>query len=82
MTATVPTTREIPASARRGDLKNFIAGEWVPSRASEWLDVPNPATEELLARVPLSTAADVDAAAGAARAAFADWSANRKVNLA
>jgi malonate-semialdehyde dehydrogenase (acetylating) / methylmalonate-semialdehyde dehydrogenase len=74
MTATMPAAREIPASARRGDLKNFIGGEWVPSQASEWLDVPNPATEELLARVPMSTAADVDLAANAARAAFADWS--------
>ncbi|TMB56701.1 MAG: aldehyde dehydrogenase family protein, partial [Chloroflexi bacterium] len=54
--------------------KNFIGGEWVPARTSDWLDVPNPATEELLARVPMSTAADVDAAARAARAAFADWS--------
>jgi len=73
MTATLPA-REIPASAHRGDLKNFIGGEWVSAQTTQYLDVPNPATEELLARVPLSTAADVDAAARAARRAFADWS--------
>jgi malonate-semialdehyde dehydrogenase (acetylating)/methylmalonate-semialdehyde dehydrogenase len=69
MTATLPA-REIPATAYRGDLKNWIGGEWAPAQTSEWLAVPNPATEELLARVPLSTAADVDAAARAARRAY------------
>ena len=66
MTATISAAREIPASAHRGDLKNFIGGEWVAAQTSEFLDVPNPASEELLARVPLSTAADVDAAVKAA----------------
>jgi malonate-semialdehyde dehydrogenase (acetylating)/methylmalonate-semialdehyde dehydrogenase len=74
MTATVSPPREIPGSARRGDLRNYIGGEWVPAQGVEYLEVPNPATEEVLARVPLSGAADVDAAARAARAAFAEWS--------
>jgi malonate-semialdehyde dehydrogenase (acetylating) / methylmalonate-semialdehyde dehydrogenase len=73
MTASTPT-RDIPASANRGDLQNFIGGEWVTSQAGDYLDVPNPASEEVLARVPMSTAADVDAAARAARRAFEDWS--------
>ena len=74
MTATVEAPRAIPASAHRGDLKNFIGGEWVPATTTDYLDVPNPATEELLARVPLSGAADVDAAARAARRVYEDWS--------
>ena len=74
MTATIDAVREIPASARRGELKNFIGGEWVAAQTSEYLDVPNPATEEVLARVPMSSAADVDAAVKAARSAFVDWS--------
>jgi malonate-semialdehyde dehydrogenase (acetylating)/methylmalonate-semialdehyde dehydrogenase len=74
MTATIGAAREIPASAYRGDLKNFIGGAWVAAQTSEFLEVPNPASEELLARVPLSTAADVDAAVKAARRAFEDWS--------
>ena len=76
MTATLEpgATRQIPESARRGDLKNFIGGRWVAPQTTSYLDVPNPATEEVLARVPMSIAADVDAAVEAARSAFPDWS--------
>ena len=42
-------------------------------RRATALDVTNPATGEVLARVPLSGAADVDAAVAAARAAFPGW---------
>jgi malonate-semialdehyde dehydrogenase (acetylating)/methylmalonate-semialdehyde dehydrogenase len=54
-------------------LRNFIAGEWVPLHASESLDVMNPATAEVLARVPLSPPVEVDQAARAAQAAFPAW---------
>ena len=35
-------------------LCNYIGGRWVPSAASESVDVTNPATGEVLARAPLS----------------------------
>ena len=54
-------------------LSNYIGGRWVASTSTDQLDVQNPATGETLARVPLSGAADVDAAVKAARAAFPDW---------
>jgi malonate-semialdehyde dehydrogenase (acetylating) / methylmalonate-semialdehyde dehydrogenase len=54
-------------------LRNFIAGEWVPLHASESLDVMNPATAEVLARLPLSPPVEVDQAARAAHAAFPAW---------
>ncbi|UBF24371.1 CoA-acylating methylmalonate-semialdehyde dehydrogenase [Kovacikia minuta CCNUW1] len=54
-------------------LRNYIDGEWCESDATEWLDVVNPATTEVLARVPLSSAAEVDRAAQAAAAAFVNW---------
>jgi len=54
-------------------LLNYIAGEWRPSSAAEYLDVVNPATVEVLGRVPLSPAAEVDQAARAASAAFHGW---------
>jgi malonate-semialdehyde dehydrogenase (acetylating)/methylmalonate-semialdehyde dehydrogenase len=54
-------------------LSNYIGGQWVKSRASETLDVHNPARGEVIARTPLSTAADVDAAATAAKKAFPAW---------
>ncbi|WP_053226849.1 CoA-acylating methylmalonate-semialdehyde dehydrogenase [Solirubrobacter soli] len=56
-------------------LDNYVGGAWVPSSAAERLDVVNPATGEHLAEVPLSTAADVDAAVAAARAALPAWRA-------
>ncbi len=54
-------------------LKNYIGGEWVQSSASTYLPVNNPATCELLAEVPDSPRADVDAAAKAAKEAFPEW---------
>jgi malonate-semialdehyde dehydrogenase (acetylating)/methylmalonate-semialdehyde dehydrogenase len=52
---------------------NYIANTWVPSRATEFVDVINPATAELLGRTPLSTKADVDQAVQAASAALPGW---------
>jgi aldehyde dehydrogenase (NAD+) len=52
----------------------YIDGEWVPSTGSNTIDVVDSATEEVVARVPEGTAADVDRAVAAARAAFEAWS--------
>ena len=54
-------------------LPNYINGQWCASSATEYLDVINPATAEVLAQVPLSTATEVDQAAQAAAAAFITW---------
>ena len=62
-------------AVEQGVLRNHLAGEWVASAASEHLDDVDPATGRVLARVPLSTEADVDAAAHAARAAQPGWAA-------
>ena len=56
-------------------IKNYVGGGWVDVEAGERLDVTNPATGETLAQVPLSGAADVDAAVRAARKAFPGWRA-------
>ena len=40
--------------------KAGIAGSWVPSRASDFLDVHNPALGDVIARTPLSTGEEVD----------------------
>ncbi len=53
---------------------NFIGGRWVPSDATDSVDVFNPARGEAIARTPLSTASEVNAAVTAAQAAFRDWS--------
>ena len=55
------------------ELQNYINGGWRRSGATEYSDVVNPATAEILARVPLSTPADADAAVRAASDAFPAW---------
>jgi aldehyde dehydrogenase (NAD+) len=53
----------------------YIGGEWVEPAGSGTLEVINPTTEEVIARVPEGTAEDADRATRAARAAFDSWSA-------
>jgi len=55
------------------DLQNYINGSWRRPTTSDFFDVTNPATGELLARTPMSSSADVDAAVQAAAAAFPPW---------
>jgi malonate-semialdehyde dehydrogenase (acetylating) / methylmalonate-semialdehyde dehydrogenase len=55
------------------DLQNYISGSWTKSSASEFFNVTNPASGELIARTPVSTKADVEAAVQAAAAAFPAW---------
>ena len=54
-------------------LDNYVGGGWVRSASSELLDVGNPASGELLARVPLSTPGELEEAVAAAREAFRAW---------
>ena len=55
------------------ELENYVNGAWQRAAASEYTDVINPATGDLLARTPLASSADVDAAVQAAAAAFPAW---------
>jgi malonate-semialdehyde dehydrogenase (acetylating) / methylmalonate-semialdehyde dehydrogenase len=55
------------------ELQNYVNGEWRRSATTEYADVTNPATTEVLARTPLSTNADVDGAVQAAADAFPAW---------
>ncbi|MEK0285434.1 CoA-acylating methylmalonate-semialdehyde dehydrogenase [Caldifermentibacillus hisashii] len=55
-------------------LRNFINGEWVESSTTNYEEVVNPATNEVIARVPLSTKEEVDYAAEVAAKAFETWS--------
>ena len=55
------------------ELRNYINGEWIESKSKQMLDVVNPATQKLLARVPMSTKEEVNAAIQAAQGAFPEW---------
>ncbi|MEA3358365.1 MAG: CoA-acylating methylmalonate-semialdehyde dehydrogenase [Thermodesulfobacteriota bacterium] len=54
-------------------LQNYINGEWVDSKSSDLEEVRNPAKDELLCHVPLSTREEVDLAVKSAKDAFHDW---------
>jgi malonate-semialdehyde dehydrogenase (acetylating)/methylmalonate-semialdehyde dehydrogenase len=56
-------------------LDNYVGGRWTPSSSEDALPVTNPATGEALARVPMSSAGDLDAAVQAARDALPVWRA-------
>lgn len=64
-----PATFEAPA------LKLLIDGKLVGSQASEWVDVLNPATQQIVARVPCTTAAEFDRAVSSSKDAFVGWAA-------
>lgn len=53
--------------------KLLINGEFVESTTSHWQDIINPATQEVLGRVPFATAEEVNAAIAAAQNALASW---------
>jgi malonate-semialdehyde dehydrogenase (acetylating)/methylmalonate-semialdehyde dehydrogenase len=55
------------------EILNYINGEWIKPSVNEYFDVINPATGEVIAKTPLCTKADVDAAAEAASEAFQGW---------
>jgi len=54
-------------------LKNYISGRWVDSKSEKVVDVRNPATQEVIAKVPMSTGDEVAATIRAAREAFPEW---------
>ncbi len=55
--------------------KIYIDGAWVSSKGSGSIDVFDSTNGEVVGRIPEGTAADVDAAANAAAAAFPEWAA-------
>jgi malonate-semialdehyde dehydrogenase (acetylating) / methylmalonate-semialdehyde dehydrogenase len=62
-----------PQVATPPTVKLLINGKFVESKAKAWRDVVNPATQEVLARVPMCDAAEVDKAVRAAAEAYKTW---------
>ncbi len=62
-------TVEAPRSADARTLANYVGGAWSPAGAADSIPDVDPATGEIAAMVPLSNAADVDAAVAVAREA-------------
>jgi malonate-semialdehyde dehydrogenase (acetylating)/methylmalonate-semialdehyde dehydrogenase len=62
-----------PSTASVQTVKLLINGQFVESNASAWRDIVNPATQEVLARVPMCDAAEIDRAVQSAAEAFKTW---------
>jgi len=73
MATTVTRSEQHTATTVRR-LRNYVDGQWIEA-GSDTLEVRNPATNHVLAQVPLSTKEDVERAVAAARAAFPAWRA-------
>ena len=64
--------------------RNYINGQWLNSTADSTHDIINPATEESIGKIAYGTAADVDLAVNAARAAFEEfslWTVDQRLEL-
>ncbi|WP_256276124.1 aldehyde dehydrogenase family protein, partial [Burkholderia sp. HMSC10F09] len=68
MNAAVPQTALALPTA-----KLLIDGSFVDSRSTEWGDIVNPATQQVIGRVPYATLDEIDAAIAAAQRAFHTW---------
>lgn len=70
---TIPTEFHLDPQTLIEDGKMLIGGKWVPAASGETIEVLNPATQQVLGRVPRGSQVDVDAAVAAATAAFVEW---------
>ncbi|MCH7715763.1 MAG: CoA-acylating methylmalonate-semialdehyde dehydrogenase [Gemmatimonadetes bacterium] len=74
-------TPSTPATAKQ-PIANYVGGRWVTPKGTESLPIEDPATGDVLGRVPLSTPPDVGAAVGAAKEAFPAWRATPAIERA
>jgi malonate-semialdehyde dehydrogenase (acetylating)/methylmalonate-semialdehyde dehydrogenase len=78
-TSAATTATEYPTDhqpiANPIDTTNFIDNEFVPSKATTWIDLHDPATNNLVTRVPQSTDEELRAAVESAQKAFPEWRA-------
>jgi malonate-semialdehyde dehydrogenase (acetylating) / methylmalonate-semialdehyde dehydrogenase len=61
------------STAAVSTVKLLINGAFVESKTTEWQDVVNPATQEVLAQVPFATDEEIAAAVAAAKEAYKTW---------
>ncbi|MBC7395812.1 MAG: CoA-acylating methylmalonate-semialdehyde dehydrogenase [Bdellovibrionales bacterium] len=54
-------------------IKHYINGQWISSESKMSVDIPNPATGELIEKCPLGTENELNQAVAAAKAAFKGW---------
>src|SRR5579859_238091 len=67
------TTKPALVADRVPTVKMLLDGKLIESNTTEWHDVVNPATQEVLAQVPFATDAEIDAAVASAKQAYKTW---------
>src|ERR1700727_2875450 len=67
------TTQPAALADQIPTVKLLLDGKFIDSRTSEWHDVINPATQEVLAQVPFATDDELNAAVASAKKAFKTW---------
>ena len=65
-----------------GRLKNLIHGEWKDSQSKEIWEIKNPALDDVIGEVPMSTGEEVAEAVQSAKNAFAEWRTTPPVSRA
>jgi malonate-semialdehyde dehydrogenase (acetylating)/methylmalonate-semialdehyde dehydrogenase len=75
--ATAPAQEAYPLSHEKiqnpPDTQNFLDNKFIPSKATQWIDLHDPATNNLVTRVPQSTDEELVAAVDSAEKAFKTW---------
>jgi malonate-semialdehyde dehydrogenase (acetylating)/methylmalonate-semialdehyde dehydrogenase len=67
------TTKPAVLAEQAPTVKMLLDGKFIESKTTEWHDVVNPATQDVLAQVPFATDAEIDAAVASAKAAYKTW---------
>lgn len=70
----LPLGRRLYSNAAVPTTKLFIDGKFVESKTTEWIDLHDPATNQLVTRVPKATQSEMEAAVESSKAAFKSWS--------
>ena len=60
-------------NAEPRSVQQLINGEFTESTTTEWIDITNPATQEVIAKVPQSTPEEIEQAIKTASEAFKSW---------
>ena len=67
------TTKAAVLADQAPTVKMLLDGKFIDSQTSEWHDVVNPATQQVLAQVPFATDAEINAAIASAKQAYKTW---------
>ncbi len=79
-TTNYPTAHILKAADKVDDTPYFVNNRFVASETTEFLDLHDPATNELITRVPQMTDAELKRATDSAAAAFPGWSATSVIH--